>query len=91
MRIQISKWGNSTALRLPKAVVEELGLEPGQEIELSVEGGEARLRPVRKLPFYRIEDLVAEMKRLGPEYEPELVDWGRPLGAEIIDDDYGTS
>jgi antitoxin MazE len=91
MRIQISKWGNSTALRLPKAVVDELGLKPGQEMELSVEGGEARLRPVRKQPFYRIEDLVAEMKRLGPQNEPPLEDWGPGAGAEIIDDDYGTS
>jgi antitoxin MazE len=91
MRVQISKWGNSTGLRLPKAVVEELGLKPGQEMELTVKGGEARLRPVNKLPFYRIEDLVAEMKRLGPQNEPGLVDWGQPVGAEIIDDDYGKS
>ncbi len=89
MRIQISKWGNSTDVRLPKAVVEELGLKPGQEMDLSVEGGEARLRPIRKQ--YRIEDLVAEMKRLGPQNEPPLEDWGPPVGAEIIDDDYGAS
>ncbi len=75
MRVQIAKWGNSTGLRLPKAVVEELGLKPGQEMELSVEGGEARLKPVHKVPFYRIEDLVAEMKRLGPQNEPRLEDW----------------
>jgi len=75
MRVQISKWGNSTGLRLPKAVVEELGLKPGQEVELSVEGGEARLRPIRKHKVYRIEDLVAEMKRLGPQNEPPLEDW----------------
>ena len=91
MRIQISKWGNSTGLRLPKSIVEELGLKPGQEMEISVEGDEARLKPVRKVPFYRIDDLVAEMKRLGPQNEPEPVDWGRPVGAEIIDDDYGKS
>jgi len=78
MRVQISKWGNSTGLRLPKAVVEELGLKPGQEMELTVKGGEARLRPVEKqtpVTFYRIEDLVAEMKRLGPQNEPPFEDW----------------
>ncbi len=75
MRVQIAKWGNSTALRLPKAVVEELGLAPGQEMDLSVEGGEARLRPVSRIPIYRIEDLVAEMKRLGPQNEPPFEDW----------------
>ncbi len=88
MRVQIAKWGNSTAVRLPKAIVEELGLAPGQEMELSIEGGEARLKPVRKRPIYKLEDLVAEMKRLGPENEPPLEDWGPDRGAEIIDDDY---
>jgi antitoxin MazE len=76
MRVQISKWGNSTALRIPKSVVDELGLKPGQEVDLVVEGREARLKPVTKMPFYRIEDLVAEMKRLGPQNEPPLEDWG---------------
>ena len=33
------------------------------------------------------EDLIAEMRRLGPENEPEMVDWGPDVGAEIIDDD----
>lgn len=75
MRVQISKWGNSTALRIPKSIVDELGLKPGQEVDLVVEGREARLKPVVKMPFYRIEDLVAEMKRLGPQNEPPFEDW----------------
>lgn len=32
--MQVSKWGNSLAVRLPKALVEELGLEPGDEIDI---------------------------------------------------------
>ena len=34
----VSKWGNSLAVRLPAAVVEALGLKPGDEIEIRVEG-----------------------------------------------------
>lgn len=75
MRVQIAKWGNSTALRLPKAIVDELGLKLGQEVELVVEGQEARLRPLKAIPCYRIEDLVAEMKRLGRDNEPAFDDW----------------
>ncbi len=30
----VSKWGNSLALRLPKELVERMGLSPGDEIEL---------------------------------------------------------
>lgn len=86
MRVQIAKWGNSAALRIPKSVLSELGLKPGQEVDLIVEGREARLKPVNAIRFYRLEDLVAEMKRLGPQNEPPIEDWGPPVGAEIIDD-----
>lgn len=30
----ISRWGNSLAVRLPKALVEELGLKEGDEVRL---------------------------------------------------------
>ncbi len=32
--MRVSKWGNSLAVRLPKALVEELGLKPGEELEV---------------------------------------------------------
>ena len=36
--MQISKWGNSLAVRLPAAVVEVLGLKEGDDIQIHVEG-----------------------------------------------------
>lgn len=36
--MQVSKWGNSLAVRLPKAVVDALGLKEGDEIEITVAG-----------------------------------------------------
>jgi antitoxin MazE len=36
--MQVSKWGNSLAVRLPAAVVEALGLKEGDEIEITVAG-----------------------------------------------------
>jgi antitoxin MazE len=32
--MQISKWGNSLAVRLPKAVVDQLELKDGDEVEV---------------------------------------------------------
>ena len=32
--MQVAKWGNSLAVRLPKALVEQLGLKPGDEVEI---------------------------------------------------------
>jgi antitoxin MazE len=36
--MQVSKWGNSLAIRLPTAVVEALELKEGDEIEVSIVG-----------------------------------------------------
>jgi antitoxin MazE len=37
--VQVSKWGNSLAVRLPAAVVEALDLKEGDDIELYVADG----------------------------------------------------
>jgi antitoxin MazE len=36
--MQVSKWGNSLAIRLPAAVVEVLGLKEGDQVEVRVAG-----------------------------------------------------
>lgn len=36
--VQVSRWGNSLAIRLPAAVVEALGLNEGDDIEVHVVG-----------------------------------------------------
>lgn len=36
--MQVAKWGNSLAVRLPQSVVEVLGLKEGDSIEISVVG-----------------------------------------------------
>jgi antitoxin MazE len=36
--MQIARWGNSLAIRLPASVVEALGLQAGDEIEVHVAG-----------------------------------------------------
>jgi antitoxin MazE len=39
--MQVSKWGNSLAIRLPAAVVEALALKEGDDIEVRVAGERA--------------------------------------------------
>ncbi len=46
--MQVSKWGNSLAVRLPAAVVQALGLKEGDDIQIHVEG--ARTFAVSKSP-----------------------------------------
>jgi antitoxin MazE len=46
--MQIAKWGNSLAVRLPVAVVEALELKEGDEIEIHV--ADARLIGIARKP-----------------------------------------
>ena len=53
--MQVAKWGNSLAIRLPAVVVEALGLQAGDEVEIEV--ADARAFGIRKKPAPR--DLLA--------------------------------
>jgi antitoxin MazE len=92
LKAKLARWGNSLALRLPAEVVRDFGLKEGQAVELEAKKPNLEIKTERPvvngIPVYTLEELVAEMKRLGPENRPELVDWGPDVGAEIIDDDY---
>jgi len=39
--MQVARWGNSLAVRLPAAVVEALGLKAGDQVEIQVAGERA--------------------------------------------------
>jgi antitoxin MazE len=86
--VKLAKWGNSLGLRLPKAAVEAAGFSVGADVDIQVQGqGLVVTRPM-PIKHYRLDDLIAEMDRLGPKNRPELVEWGPDVGAEIIDDDF---
>jgi antitoxin MazE len=59
--MQVSKWGNSLAVRLPAAVVEVLGLKEGDQIEIDVVGarrlGVARADEANRLALARLRSL----------------------------------
>ena len=57
--MQVSKWGNSLAVRLPAAVVEALDLKEGDDIEIQV--ADARAFGVRKSPDNR--ELLARLRK----------------------------
>lgn len=47
MEMRIGKWGNSSAVRLPKALTEQLGLRVGGTLALEVRDGALVMRPSR--------------------------------------------
>jgi antitoxin MazE len=73
----IAKWGNSLAIRLPRSLAAEIGLQEGTPVDLQAEDGMLTIRPAR--PKYRLADLLA---RLDPDQVHEEVDWGGRQGEE---------
>ena len=57
--MQVSKWGNSFAIRLPVAVVEALKLSEGDDIEVII--ADERVFQVRKKPG--IETFLARLRQ----------------------------
>lgn len=55
--MQVAKWGNSLAVRLPAAVVEALKLKEGDEVEVHVAG-------TRQFGIARKPDRTELLKRL---------------------------
>jgi len=49
--MQVSKWGNSLAVRLPAAIVEVLALKEGDDVEIHVVG--QRVFEIKKAPGVR--------------------------------------
>jgi antitoxin MazE len=85
--VRISKRGNGAAIRLPKTVLDELGLKQGQSVRLTVKDGKGIIEPLRPKKI-TMEWIISETERLGPENAPETVEWGPDRGDEIIDDEY---
>lgn len=77
MAVTLQKWGNSIGVRLPKPMLELVGLTEGTAVDVLVEGDHLVIR--RQRP--KLADLLAQCR---PENRPETVDFGPPVGREII-------
>lgn len=75
MRVEIQKWGNSAAVRVPARALKDAGVHIGQSLELHVEEGRLVLKPAAE----SLEDLLA---RMTPENMHPLVLEGAAVGAE---------
>lgn len=78
MRVQVQKWGNSLALRIPKSFAAETGLSLSSDVDLTIEEGRLVVTPLAK-PRYTLEELLA---RVTPENRHDEVDTGPSVGVE---------
>jgi antitoxin MazE len=79
MRAQVQKWGNSLALRIPKAFAEETQVKRGSIVELTVEEGRLVVVPKRRKPV-TLKRLLSGVTRQNVHGE---TDSGAPIGREV--------
>lgn len=70
MTIRLSRWGNSTGLRLPAAVMEAAGLKVGDHVFVRLmDSGDIRVRPVRDRQYANTEVAKTEAMATPPKLE----------------------
>ncbi|MEO1164619.1 MAG: AbrB/MazE/SpoVT family DNA-binding domain-containing protein [Chloroflexota bacterium] len=79
MLTKIQKWGNSLALRIPKAFAEETGLDSDSAVEIRVIDGQIHIVPIQNNQ-YELEALVADVTA---DNLHEEVDTGNAMGNEV--------
>lgn len=78
MRARVQRWGNSLALRIPKAFASATGMGAGSEVELVLEDGALIVRTVEERT-YLLEGLLAGITS---ENLHSSVDTGAAVGRE---------
>ncbi|MGJ0454241.1 MAG: AbrB/MazE/SpoVT family DNA-binding domain-containing protein [Methylocystis sp.] len=80
MRATIRKWGNSAAIRMSAAVMEEARLEIDQAVDIRVEAGRVVIEPLAA-PEFTLDALLAGVTRDNLHDEE---DFGAPVGREAL-------
>ena len=78
MKVQIQKWGNSLALRIPKSFAIESKVKQGSTVEVSLEQGKIIIAPVTE-PEFTLEDLLSRVTKRNLHREIET---GAAVGKE---------
>lgn len=79
MYTQIKKWGNSNAVRIPKDLLDTLGLKENDKIEIRIEDNKLIIEA-----FYKHRTLEERLAEYDGEYNYGEWDTGRPKGNEVL-------
>lgn len=77
MRTRAQKWGNSLAVRIPKAIAEQAGVREDDEVEIEVAARVIRMKARRRDPV-----LAELLRQVTPDNLHGETDFGRPQGRE---------
>lgn len=87
MYATVQKWGHSLGLRIPKVLLETLGIRENDRVELSQSEDTITIRKASRAPHKTLEERLTafygkpidEIDRI----ESSEFDWGKPVGQEI--------
>ena len=79
MQTLIQQWGNSLALRIPKAFAKQTKVKKGSRVQFVVEKGRMVVTPVT-VEKVTLKSLLAKVTPANIHSE---TDWGKPKGKEI--------
>ncbi len=79
MKAKVQRWGNSLAVRIPKSFAEEVGLQAGTPVDMSLVAGGLLVEPAAGGPLL-LEDLLEEVTEANRHAEVET---GEALGSEV--------
>lgn len=70
MVTKIQKWGNSQGFRIPKALLDEMHVGIGDEVEMVVDNGIIVIRPVSRIRNrFKIDDLISGAHEFDGEWD----------------------
>jgi antitoxin MazE len=78
MQTKIQKWGNSLGVRIPRSFAAEAEVDAGSAVDISLEKGGFRIRPVRRRR-YALRQLL---RKITPRNVHEEVATGPAVGRE---------
>jgi antitoxin MazE len=81
MTTKIKKWGNSYGIRLPKSLLDKLKITEDTEIDLVSKGKTIELKPKKEKKELTLEEMC---NQITDENRHEAIDWGLPVGRELI-------
>lgn len=80
--LKLGKWGNSNAIRLPKTILDKIGIAPSdKEVEVTITSDSLIIKPKKEKS--RLEQMFNGYDTSKP-YPFEIVDKGKPVGNELI-------
>jgi antitoxin MazE len=80
MKVQVQKWGNSLAVRIPKPFAADVDVREGSELDLKVSEGRLVATPVRR----GRSSLRELLSRVTSKNLHDEVDFGPPVGREAL-------